>query len=91
MSLVATNYKGWLLCCLFLLSNPLQANVNPSREDRVISQKYKEMLKAEREGRSPRDHYESLAAGVAALFIGIYGYYNDNRGTLGGLVNGCGN
>ncbi len=52
----------------------------------LLEQKYQDILKQEREQMRKGDFVEDLASGLAALTIGLYGYYNDNRGISSKLI-----
>jgi len=54
---------------------------SPSK-DRYFEKKYENILDKERKDDKQVSLVEDVAAGVAALLIGLYGYYNDDRGTL---------
>jgi len=52
------------------------------QKDQLFKQKYKDILKKEQRNDRQVSLIEDVAAGVAALLIGLYGYYNDDRGVL---------
>ena len=56
------------------ITTPENADLDESR--------YYSILRSEREGTSTQVIYEDIAAGAAALTIGLYGYYNDRRGSI---------
>ncbi len=51
-----------------------------------LEKRYQEILEEEREQLRKGEFIEDLASGLAALTIGLYGYYNDNRGISSKLI-----
>lgn len=49
---------------------------------------YEAILENERKGHSDVDYIQGISAGLAALTIGTYGYYNEDKGTLVKLIYG---
>lgn len=72
----------------FILSFLLtQGGFALSQEDKdYYDTKYRELVAKEREQTSRQRLVEQASSGIAAIIIGMYGYYNDNRGLLTRVV-----
>lgn len=57
-----------------------------SVEQGKIDRAYDRLIEHERARKNPENLAERLASGIAALGIGLYGYYNDDRGVLTKVV-----
>jgi hypothetical protein len=73
---------------LALMSSPLHAEERrPARPmTPEVDAAYQKIIEEERQEFLQDEFSEDLASGIAALIIGLYGYYNDNRGVATKMV-----
>lgn len=77
-----------LLSLLILLLPRLSMAVEPMEPTALspLEERYQEILLEEREQLRRGEFVEDLVSGLAALTIGTYGYYNDNKGLTTKLI-----
>src|SRR5688572_23415668 len=79
MSLAAFRTK-WVVTTLLTLA------ARPARGDDARDAEYERLIQEETERTSDAAVTERMASGLAAIGIGLYGYYNDDRGVLTKVV-----
>ena len=67
-----------------LVSGPAQGQGQMSQAE--IERRYDQMIAEEAKRTSSENYTSRLGSGIAALCIGLYGYYNDDRGILTRVV-----
>ncbi|RYZ90254.1 MAG: hypothetical protein EOP04_04490 [Proteobacteria bacterium] len=77
----------WIFSLVF--GNTLQAAAATAENSDKLDQLYKEILSSEKETLRRGEFTEDLASGLAALTVGLYGYYNDDRGMVTKLFYGA--
>ena len=63
-----------------------EQDIGGRSRDLVVEQRYSEILRRERMNMRSQDLTERMVSGSAALVIGFYGYFFDERGILGRAV-----
>lgn len=79
-----------MLCSSLAYGEQRSKKVDETRQSRMTrsvtneyyEREYREILKQERMAHDDSLIVDDIASGVAALTIGLYGYYNDDRGVL---------
>ncbi len=87
MSLPAWIYS--LLFFLSLWSRTLVAQTDGPEDPGSLERRYMAIVEKEQRGLRRAEWVEDLASGTAALVIGFYGYYNDQRGLATKLAYGA--
>lgn len=77
MYTVAISYSLTLIALIF------------ASEVAMANAAYDELIRAEQEARSQEKAFEQIVGGSAATAIGLYGYYNDDRGVMVKLSYGA--
>lgn len=75
-----------LLILLAQIVSPLSAYGKQASKTSRADRSYSKIIKKEKKKYSDHEIYERIFSGAAALTIGLYGYYNDNRGVLTSLA-----